>query len=208
MQVLSIIESIAIIIASLGTFFTIYLSINAWRRERIGKRKLDLTQEVLALFYEARDAIKYIRHPFSFAGEGSTRNSGPNESPEEKQLNDNAHVVFERYNKRQDLFSKLYSLRYQYMSQFGKDSAKPFVELNKIVNDIFISAQMLPRYWKKQGQRQWEDEAEFQKHLDEMHKHEAVFWEMTPDSDQITPRVEAVIAEIETQSYKIIGKPE
>ena len=92
------------------------------------------------------------------------------------------------------------------MAQFGKNSAKPFNDLNKIVNDIFISANMLPHYWKEQGRRQWKNKAEFQKHLDEMHKYESVFWEMTPDKDPITPRVDTVISEIEAQFAKIIGK--
>ena len=205
MNVASILESISVIFASLIASFTVIFGVNAWRREYIGKRKLELAEEVLALFYEARDVISYIRNPFGFGGEGSTRNAAPNESPEEKQINDNAYVVFERYNKRQDLFSKLYSMRYRYMAQFGRDSAKPFDDLYKIVNEIFISARMLPHYWKEQGHRQWKNEAEFQKHLDEMHKHEAIFWEMSADKDQITPRVSAVISDIEAQCNKIIS---
>ncbi len=201
MDVTNILESISLIVAA----WTVIIGVNAWRREYIGKRKLELAEEVLVLFYEAQDAIRYIRNPFGYGGEGSTRNVAPNELPEEKQINDNAHVVFERYNKRQDLFNKLYSMRYRYMARFGKDAAKPFDELNKIVNDIFISARMLPHYWKAQGHRQWKDDAEFRKHLDEMHKYEAVFWEMTPDRDHITPRVNAVISEIEAQCLKIIG---
>ena len=148
MDVVGILESISVIFASLIVSFTVIFGVNAWRREYIGKRKLELAEEVLALFYEARDAIRYIRNPSGYVGEGSTRNAAPNESPEEKQISDNAYVVFERYNKRQDLFNKLYSMRYRYMAQFGKDSAKPFDDLNKIVNDIFISARMLSHYWK------------------------------------------------------------
>lgn len=161
---------------------------------------------MLALFYEARDVISFIRNPLGNSGEGSTRNVAPSETPEEKRINDNAYVAFERYNKRQDLFNKIHSMRYRYMAQFGKDSAKPFEDLNKIVNDILISAQMLPYYWREQGHHQWKNEEEFQRHLDEMHKHEAVFWKMTPDRALITPRVDAVISDIEAQSERIIGK--
>ena len=202
MVVANILESISLIIAA----WAVIIGVNAWRREYIGKRRLELAEEILSMFYEARDVIRYIRNPFGDIEEGSTRNASPNESPEEKQINDNAYVVFERYNKRQDLFSKLYSMRYRYMAQFGRDSAKPFDDLYKIVNEIFISAQMLPHYWREQGHRQWKDEAEFQKHLDKMHKHEAVFWEMTPDRDQITPRVDAVISDIEAQSLKVTNE--
>lgn len=207
MDAVKILESIAVILASLIASGTVIYGVKAWRQEYIGKRKIELAEEVLSLFYEARDVISYIRSPFGQVGEGSTRNAAPNESPEEKQINDNAYVVFERYNKRQDLFNKLYSMRYRYMAQFGKDSAKPFNDLNKIVKDIFISARMLSHYWKQQGHRQWKSDAEFKHHLNEMHKHEAVFWETGSDEDTILPRVNAVISDIEAQTLTIVGKP-
>jgi hypothetical protein len=201
MDIANILASISLILAA----WTIIIGVNAWRREYVGKRKLELAEEVLTLFYEARDVISYIRNPFGYVGEGSTRETTPNESPEEKKTNDQAYVVFERYNKRQELFNKLYSMRYRYMARFGKDTAKPFDELNKIVNDIFISARALSRYWKDQGRRQWKNDAEFQRHLEEMQKHEAIFWYQGEESDSITPRVDAVIANIEAQCLKIIG---
>lgn len=205
MDVTNILESISIIVAAGIAAGTVIFGVNAWRREYVGKRRLELAEEVLALFYEARDVISYMRNPFAHAGEGSTRKAGPNESPEEKRINDNAYVVFERYNKRQDLFNKLYSMRYRYMAQFGKDSAKPFNDLQKIVSEIFVSAQMLPHYWTQQGRRTWENKKEFEKHLEEMHRHEAIFWYHGQD-DTITPRVDAVISDIEAQSLKVIEK--
>jgi hypothetical protein len=201
MDIANILTSASIIIAA----WAVILGVNAWRREYVGKRRLELAEEVLALFYEARDVISYIRSPFSISGEGSTREAAPNESPEEKQINDRAYIVFERYNKRQDLFNKIHSMRYRYMARFGKDSAKPFNELNKIVNEIFSSAQMLSFYWKEQGHRVWESKAEFEKHLKEMRKHESVFWEMSPDKDPILPRVNAMVSAIEAQALKVIG---
>jgi len=206
MNVASILESTSVIIASVIASVTVIFGVNAWRREYIGKKKLELAEEVLALFYEAQDTISYIRNPFSFVGEGSTRNVAPNESTEEKQINNNANVVFERYEKRKDLFNKLYSMRYRYMAQFGKDSAKPFEDLRKIVNDIFISARMLPHFWLDQGRRQWKNDQEFQEHLKEMHRCEAIFWEKSSEKDPIIPRVNLVISDIEAQSLRIIGK--
>ncbi len=205
-DVISTLQSISVILASVITAGTVIYGISAWRREYVGKRKLELAEEVLALFYEARDAIRFIRNPVSFVGEGGTRNASPTEGPEEKQINDNAYVAFERYNKRRDLFNKLHAMRYRYMAQFGKDAAKPFDDLSKVVSDIFTSAHMLPHYWREQGHRQWKNDEEFRRHLDELHKYEAIFWEMTPDKDKIKPRVDSVISEIEAQAAKNLGK--
>ncbi|MBI2868052.1 MAG: hypothetical protein HYX97_06930 [Chloroflexi bacterium] len=184
--------------------FSVIFGVNAWRIEYVGKRRYDLAEETLALFYESRDAISQIRSPSGYGGEGSTRKAAPNESPEEKQINDQAYVVSERYIKRQELFNKLYAMRYRWMARFGKDSAKPFDDLNKIVNEILISARMLSYYWKQQGHAHWRDDEEFQKHLREMRQHEAIFWERRSDEDPLVPRVDAVVAEIEAQALRVM----
>ncbi len=124
---------------------TVLVGLNAWRREYVGRRRIELAEEVLAMFYEARDAIAEIRHPFSHAGEGTTRAASPEESPEEKSINDNAYVVWERYLKRQDLFNRLYSVRYRYGARFGEDKAKPFTEMRRVVNEILVAANTLSR---------------------------------------------------------------
>ena len=55
------------------TCVTIILGVYAWRREFIGRRKIELAEDVLARFYEARDAIARIRSPFGTSSEGSER---------------------------------------------------------------------------------------------------------------------------------------
>lgn len=194
-----LIESISVTIAAVS----VIAGVNAWRIEYVGKRKLELAEEALASFYEARDAIAQIRSIFSLGGEGTTRKAAPNESPEEKEINDRAYVVFERYNHRQELFNKLYSMRYRWMARFGKGSAKPFDELNKIVQDIFISARMLSYYWKEKGRSHLRSEDQFQEHLKAMQEHEAVFWERQ-SGDPVALRIAAVIKDIENQALRIM----
>ena len=72
MNFLDIVESIAVILASL---FAIH-GINSWRREMKEKRKYEVAEEVLALFYEARDKISLIRMPAIMRG-GEEESSTP-----------------------------------------------------------------------------------------------------------------------------------
>ena len=202
MDAANIIESISLIIAAWAVIF----GINAWRREYIGKRRLELAEEVLALFYEARDIIAYIRNPFSFAGEGSTRVVNQNETEEETRIYNNAYVVFERYNKRQELFNKISSLRYRYMAQFGKNTIQPFDDLSTIINEIFTAARMLPFYWKQRSYLSGRVEEQIQREQQEIRKLETKFW-YQGESDSITQRVNAVILNIEEQCLKLISKP-
>ena len=90
---LDFISSIATLIAALAVLVGVY----TWKRELVGKRRIGLAESVLALFYEAEDAIKQIRNPHSFDGEGSKRKRANNELAEESRLLDQANVVFERY---------------------------------------------------------------------------------------------------------------
>ena len=67
--VFDILKSISIIIASGVAIY----GINSWRREIKWKRKYELAEETLSLFYEVQDAISIIRSPFVSVSEGKTR---------------------------------------------------------------------------------------------------------------------------------------
>ena len=186
-------RSISVLIAAL----TFIAGVSAWKREFVGKRRIELAETVLALFYEAEDAIKQIRSPFSFDGEGSTRKHADNELEAESRILDQAYVVFERHQKREKLFAQIHSMRYRVMAAFGSSAAEPFDELNKIIKEIFLAARMLgTHYWQRQGRVEMASE-EFKKHLEEMHSYEAVFWCINEDTDKILPRVRKAVEKLE-----------
>jgi len=101
------------------------------------------------LFYEGRDAIRHIRNPFAHGGEGKTRKAGDAETPEQKEAYDKAYVVFERFNTHIELFNKLHSMRYRFMTQFGAESGKPFEDFKKITNKILVSLKNKRRFFGK-----------------------------------------------------------
>ena len=95
MTIADIITAVSVAIAALA----FAVGINAWRREFVRKRRIELAEDILARFYEAQDAIREIRNPFSYGREGTTRKRSEHETPEESKLLDQAYVVFERYQK-------------------------------------------------------------------------------------------------------------
>lgn len=193
MNAANVITSISVAIAAIS----FVSGVSAWKREFIGKRQIELAESVLAMFYEAEDAIREIRNPSSYTDEGKSRKRADFEREEESQLLDQAYVVFERYQKREKLFAELRSIKYRFMATFGSQAGEPFKEMDKILNEVFISARMLgTHYWRRQGRVQMSDE-EFQKHLDAMHKHEAVFWYMGEDEDTISLRMRNVVKQVE-----------
>jgi len=87
----------------IGIWVVIY-GIDSWRREHTGKRQIELAEDTLALFYEAVDVIKQIRHPASFSNETEDIAKAEHELDEEYHARKTASIVFSRYNKNQELF--------------------------------------------------------------------------------------------------------
>ena len=181
--------SIAQAVSVLGACWAIISGIGAWKREFIGKRQIELAEQVLAKFFEIRDAITFIRNPFSDKGEGSTRQRGDHETPEQTQLLDRGYIVIERYGQKEAAFAEFNTLKYRFMASFGVQTEEIFTETNLMMNSIFTSARMLAHhYWQHQGRVQMEGD-EFQRHLDEMHRHEGIFWDIGSETDEIRTKL-------------------
>ncbi len=200
MDLTELLKNFSIIVAS----WTAVYGIDQWRREHRGKRQAELAEEILSLFYEAKDAIGHIRNPFSSGGEGSSRKAGENETPEEKDAFDKAYVVFERFNTHVELFNKIHAARYRFMAQFGVEAAKPFDTVRRITNEILVSAQMLAQLWARQN-RSFRTEQIEQHDFDQIKKHEAVFWEGLEKDDPIKPRLKECVEEIEKTCRDILS---
>ena len=200
------IATIAKLVAIISACWAIVSGVGAWKREFIGKRKIELAEQVLAKFFEVRDAVSFIRSPFSNTLEGNTRERREGETKAESELLDPGYVVFERFHKREQCFVEFSTLKYRFMASFGHDAGGAFNEVTKIVNSIFVSARMLStHYWQRQG-RVAMTEDEFKKHLDEMHRHEARYWEISPD-DEINKQLSEVQSFLEQVTAPCFQEP-
>jgi len=199
MSLSEFLKDLSIIVASCTAIY----GIGSWRREYIGKKRAELAEEVLCLFYEARDAVQHIRNPFSQGNEGSSRKADENETPEQKEAYDKAYVLFERFNTHLELFNKMHSIRYRFMAQFGTDAGKPFEDFRKTLNIMQASAQALARAWAE-NYRHFRTEKQEAAHYDFITKQENIFWECLPEEDTIKPKVEKCIDDIEKICRPII----
>lgn len=184
----------------IGIWVAIY-GIDSWRREHTGKRRIELAEDSLALFYEASDAIRHIRSPMSYDYETKDIEKMERESEKAYEARKNASVVIVRYNQHQELFNKLFAMRYRFMSQISKDEAKPFEELRAITNEIILSGRMLARLWAKDHFR---TDEQWNAHHEQVDKYESVFWDHMSDDDPINPKVDEVIAKMEVTCRHVI----
>jgi len=192
-------KDLSIIVASCTAIY----GIGSWRREYVGKKRAELAEEVLCLFYEARNAVQHIRNPFSHAKEGSSRKADENETPEQKEAYDRAYVLFERFNTHLELFNRMHSIRYRFMAQFGTDAGKPFEDFKRTLNIMQASAQALARAWAE-SYRHFRTEKQEAAHYDFIKEQENIFWEGLPEEDTIKPKVDKCIDDIENICRPII----
>lgn len=180
----------------IGIWVAIY-GIDSWRREHTGKRQIELAEDTLALFYEAAEAIRHIRHPASLGRELKDIERQEHETDASYEARRNASIVYVRYNLYRETFNKLYAMRYRFMAQIGKDKAKPFEDLKSIVDSILVSANALARLWPRQNSH----------NFDAIDRNEKIFWDTFADDDQINIRLKSVIDSIEiTCRSTIAGK--
>src|ERR1700744_2681339 len=100
--------------------------VNAWRAETVGRRKAELAEEVLAQFYQAKDALTWARLP-------SGDVAAPAPLAEDGGRGAEAMAApTERLNQASQLFSALQASRYRFMAYFGEEDAKPFEEVRKV----------------------------------------------------------------------------
>jgi hypothetical protein len=189
--ILQILQSVSIIIACWVAIF----GINAWRREFIGKRRIELAEEVLGAFFAVKDAISYIRSPVSYTDEGSTRKKQNYETEEETKIMNRAYIVFERYGKQKEIFHHFAVLKYRFMAAFGKNEESIFDTTTKILNKILNASETLGTYWQHENDIRG-DEIK-RKHRDDC---ESIIYKRDWN-DPLQKDIEEVQAKLEVATY-------
>ncbi len=195
-EIIEIIKSIGVIVASGVAIW----GINSWRREAKWKRKYELAEEVLANFYEAYQAIQIIRSPFGYGHEGSSRPRQDNETKEVSQIYDQAYVTIERFQRNKASFEKLQSLKFRFITIYGKEYEQHFDKFNQTVNKIFFASHQIAMV--RLGE--CGDDKEFTREI--MKESREVLYLMTNKNDIIESELQEAIKAIEAKCRKIIGK--
>jgi hypothetical protein len=184
----------AIIVGTLALLGIVVTQSWTTRRDQ-AKRRIELAEEVLALFYEVKEAIQTIRSPGGWVGEGSTRRRGEQESEVESKIMDRAFVAVERYRKFEPLFSNMKSKKYRFMATFRGKAHESFDDIDTVIRRILVASDMLgSTYWMNQGRLPMTP-GQFAAHLEGMREQEAVFWSMPGDT--IMPMVAGAISKVE-----------
>ncbi|MBV6642389.1 MAG: hypothetical protein KI791_16845 [Cyclobacteriaceae bacterium] len=178
------------------------LGINSWRRETRWKRKYQLAEEVLALAYEAKEQIAWIRNGFSYGSEGTTRQKRDKESEEESQIRDSVYVTVERAESVKETFNKLQSLKFRFVAVFDQPDSRLIDEFLKVRNKLIFSSYRLADARVRNRRKSILSEQE-QKHIDRL---EAIIWSDLEEPDEISKQIDNALEELENICKSVIRK--
>ncbi|MCP4583907.1 MAG: hypothetical protein GY839_20030 [candidate division Zixibacteria bacterium] len=185
MNVLEIIESIFIILASIVAV----LGVITWRFKMVGKKQYELAENILAKFYEAKDRLKYIRNPLSFRSKDD----------EEGHYTD---ATVERLENTKSFMLDLLKLKYQCMANFGSETGKLFDDFDNILDEISKSVHFL-RTVTNMGIGSGSQVSDST--VDKIHESEAKIWRGI-DGDKISFRLEKIIRDVERICKPVLKK--
>jgi hypothetical protein len=149
----SILQAVSITVTAL---FAI-AGLRAWKRQIIGKRRIEVAEEALLAAYKARNAMSYVRNPASFGGEGATRPRREGEDQGIAMARDAEFAPLERLQKANADFAELEKTRLLCEVHFGPEAAEPFNAILESRNAVWIAASTLVGYTEHQRelQAQW-----------------------------------------------------
>jgi hypothetical protein len=191
--------------ASLITAAIALYGLGAWREQTAAKRQIELAEDALACFYEARDALTHIRSPFSWSNEEDAGERRQGETDGQYEARNRASVAFYRFKTYEDLFSKIHAMRYRFGAAFGEPAMAPYSELRQLMQTVLLSARRLGEMW---GERDFDhdESAQRERHWESVRKHEAIFWQQA-DDDEICVAMNKIISDIEAICRPVLASP-
>lgn len=177
--------------------------LRTWHREHVGKRRIELAQETLVLFYRARDAVRYIRMELSGPDDvDASIEKFDDETEEQWELRKKASIPRKRYRDNEEVFNQLRATRYQFMVLFGKEYEELFHRVVAIVSEIMLAARKLSAFAIRK--RPPQNQKRLEEYEEKVEKLEAAIWEGDPEEDHISQKMDDLIKDVERVCRSII----
>ena len=141
------IKSVLTYLASFLAIYVAYKALETWKKEFIGKKKIDLACDIIEQVCNIQDIIRHARNPVLSIGESNeiikdlTIN---NEEIKENKLCCFA-VKYRLNNKKEEIYN-FFKLRNKAQLYWDDDILDLFNKLNKIITSIIAAAEYLYEY--------------------------------------------------------------
>lgn len=182
----------AVSIAATAVFAIIGL--RAWRRQLLGRRKIEVAEGTLLATYKVKEAMSYIRGSGFVVG-GSTRQRQPDEPEGLASLRDSYFVPLERMQKTSSDFAEFEKMQLLCQVYFGHEAGQPFERVKKARHTVWVAATMLLRTAGEHGMDSDSNRRLVQKWCSQIWESYSMEGEKT---DELTDTVTRAVTDIET----------
>jgi hypothetical protein len=179
-----ILQAVAIIVTA---GFAI-AGLHSWRRQTLGKRRVEVAEETLVLVHKIRNAITFVRLPVHGPDEGRNRpRSG--EQPDFEKVRDSYYVPIERLRSYDDDFARLERQRFLCETYLSAEAAGPLRILSDTRRSILAAARGLLAFPT--------DRPLTAEQVADAGRWEAVIWDFSEPGDSIAKGLEAAVRRVE-----------
>lgn len=205
----AIVEMIAVVVASGIAGF----GITTWKREHLGKRKIEVAEQTLALFYETRSIFNAIRSKAYSTEEALERVKLQGEYQDQTDDLNLMFAVRTRFKQYESHFAKIKATSFQFMAVVGKEHVVLFDRFESLVHSLkFAASELENLYAVNPLARNIENvnDNEFEKKLQkaEWRFHGKLWLEGTPDTrDAIAMEHWKILSAVENVCKGVLGKP-
>lgn len=168
-----------------------------WRREVIGRRKVELAEQTIVAAYKFRDEMRYVRSVGSVGplrDEANDRPRSDSETEDEARLKDLYYPTIKRLHEGRKIFADLYALRYRFGLYFGDECKDAFEALWDAREKIRVRAQMLLQNVRTLADPNRHTQPDWNARRT---KWEGVIWEGFQEGDPMAATINDAVAKIE-----------
>lgn len=177
--------------AAVCTTVFAWRALDKWRAETIGKRRLELAEDVLFSFYQVREIIQDARTAFVDAREMVREEGVPDEVARSAY-----YAPIRRLRHSFDKITELRANRHRFAAVFGVEATAPWKEIERVLHDIDAASDTLLR---NRDQHVPPDAPEAQFYTDQRR-----ILARRSEGDPITPRLDAAVAQVEAICVPLI----
>jgi hypothetical protein len=178
------------IAAAVAAGYGIY-SLNAWRREAVGRRRVEVAESTLASFYHVRELIYDARSSLVFAGEMQAE-----EGEDEEVAKLSEYAIWRRLRRGWTDITDWRAKKHVFTAFFGPVDPDPYREIERAIDSISAAVDALIDIRRHGGSG---DDREF---TSEMRR--TVYRLGKPEDDKISAQVEKAIEQIEKACLPVI----
>lgn len=126
----------------IGGVWVAYRGLDTWQKQHLWTRNAELAEEILVAATDLKGAIAKVRNPFGFAGEGESRQRGPNETDADRRALDVLFQPLERLKNEQRIVDRFAKADVRCRLRFGVSIASHLDAITKLYGEVVVAAQM------------------------------------------------------------------